>query len=128
MAEELIQWFNYLPTDTMKFGVNGARNFLKKSSNLLLVEGEADGDERVKKALEIAKQEAISIAPDLDFLNGEKYMIQISNDLDNPLALDELLEAQTLFGESSEVVWGITRQKCNGRARIRVAAANLKKK
>lgn len=130
VAEDIAKWLGFLATDHIRFDIDECHHLIDGAYNVMLVEGAAEGIDRMEKALDIIEQKAMSIVQDFDFISGDRYLIQICDNTESPIVLEEMKAIQCFLSslpESSDVAWGLSKQETGNKIRIRLAVANLKR-
>lgn len=131
MVEKVEQWFNFLPSDTIRIDSDEIHHLVSGALNLLCVEGTEDraSCSRVQSAIKNAMTAAASVCGNYDVLSGDEYFIQI---IDSPLAPLSISEMQAINEFCSElrpdvdVVWGTSRNETGRDVGVKIAARNLK--
>lgn len=131
VVERVVKWFGFLTSDPIKFEADECHHLVSGAYNVALVEGVAEGAGRMKEAIDWVKEQAMSVAPNYDFYSGDRYLIQVCDGGKAPITIKELHAVQMLlssFSTDADVAWGHSRQEEGKEIRVRVAAANIKRK
>lgn len=103
----------------------------ENASNVVLLEGFANGSQRVSDAIKDAILQTNTVAQDFDFFTANKICLNLSCSEDNPIGGSEASEILQIFDTFNvDVIWGIGYDDSitDDTVIARLVAANLKLK
>lgn len=126
--KEVVTWFGTTSNSQFTFEMEDYRRLLHNASNVIFIEGIANGKQRFQKALNIAIDEAASLAKGFNFLGGRKYLFQIRTNEEDPLRMEELEVFNTFtkkLAEGVEFGYTVNQLETTHFVRIKITAVDL---
>lgn len=128
MIKETSVWFGNYEEGKMDLKETDYSTLLHDARNVIFVEGKGSGKQRIKEALESAVHDASSVADNVNFMGGKKYLILITTDEDDPIRIEEMDVVQDFMSQVKhdvEYKVAVNQQNTNGKIIVKIAATDL---
>lgn len=131
IMKEIIAWFGHFPEGQMAFDKSDYKTLLHDACNAIFTKSIAEGEQRMREALDGAVCEAEILANHFNFLGGTTYLIQIIVDKIFPLSMKEYEVIRNFSDKMNNDVaikYVLNQKNIHGKVIVKIAATNLSEK
>lgn len=129
VVSEAESWLGFRDNDPVRIEADELYHLIHEADNVLMLEAQASGEQRMTVAIEAIKEQAQQVAPLFDFNTGDTYLLQVVDGTDAPLQMEEIAAVSdmiTSLQKNADITWGFSHNDSNGGAVIlRLAVNNL---
>ena len=129
VVSEAESWLGFRDNDPVRIEADELYHLIHEAENVLMLEAQASGEQRMTVAIEAIKEQAQQVAPLFDFNTGDTYLLKIIDSAEHKLFMEEVAVISDMIStlqNKADVAWGLSHQEGLGYAIIlRLAVNNL---